>query len=85
MYLVNVNNALELANQSEHYIGLKTQAIWYSTWYFYDREQQGNIFFFYKYVLICLSLAGKKSQGPSFLQPRVHYFPPYLTRKLTKS
>ena len=23
MYLVNVNNALELANQSEHYIGLK--------------------------------------------------------------
>ena len=26
VYLVNVNNALELANQSEHYIGLKTQA-----------------------------------------------------------
>ena len=23
VYLVNVNNALELANQSEHYIGLK--------------------------------------------------------------
>ena len=27
VYLVNVNNALELSNQSEHYIGLKTQAI----------------------------------------------------------
>ena len=27
VYLVNVNNALELANQNEHYIGLKTQAI----------------------------------------------------------
>ena len=27
VYLVNVSNALELANQSEHYIGLKTQAI----------------------------------------------------------
>ena len=24
-------------------------------------------------------------QEPSFLQPRVHYFPPYLTQKLTKS
>ena len=29
---------------------------------------------FYKYVLICLGLAGKKSQGPSFLQPRVIIF-----------
>ena len=91
VYLVNVNNALELANQSEHYIGLKhkpsdtinVHVCMYMI--FYDREQQGNIFFFYKYVLICLGLAGKKSQGPSFLQPRVHYFPPYLTRKLTKS
>ena len=27
----------------------------------------------------------KMSQRPSFLQPRLHYFPPYLTQKLTKS
>ena len=35
-------------------------------------------------ILICFSLAVKMSQGPSFLQRRVHYFPPYLTQKLTK-
>jgi len=39
-YHVNVNNALELANQSVHYIGFKHKPyiINVCQWYFYDRE-----------------------------------------------
>jgi len=50
MCLVNVN-ALELANQREYYIGVKhkpSDIINLECMYiiFYDREQQGNVFFF---------------------------------------
>ena len=40
VYHVNVNNALELANQSVHYISFKHKpyVINVCKWYFYDRE-----------------------------------------------
>ena len=50
VYLVNVNNALELANQSKYYIAIWCNKSLMDTWCFYDREQQGNVFFFYKYI-----------------------------------
>jgi len=85
-YHVNVNNALELAKQSVHHIGLKHKPyiINVGKRYFYDRELDRARTSSFVNILVPLSPV-KMSQEPSFLQPRVHYFPPYLTQKLTKS
>jgi len=85
IYHVNVNNALE--NQSVHYIGLKHKPYITNVCkrYFYDRElDRARTSASFVNILIPLSPV-KMSQEPSFLQPRVHYFPSYLTQKLTKS
>jgi len=85
MYHVNGNNALE--SQSVHYIGSKRKPYITNvcTRYFYDRElDRARTSPSFVNILIPLSPV-KMSQEPSFLQPRVHDFSPYLTQKLTKS
>ena len=62
--LVNVNNALELANQSKYYI-----AIWYNKSFMYVHdvfmtENNRAMFSSFINILICLSLAVTMSQGP---------------------
>ena len=81
VYHVNVNNALELANQSVHYIGFKHKPYIINDLYVNDIFITDNwtgqelLLLLWIYILIPLS-AVKMSREPSFLI--IYYFPPYL-------
>jgi len=70
VYQVNVNNALELANQSVHYISFKHKpyVINVCKWYSYDRE------------LRCQNVSGTFILIVYYFPPYM-----YLAQKLTKS
>ena len=78
VYHVNVNNALELASQSVHYIGFKHKPYiindLYVNYIFITENWTGQELLLWIYILIPLS-AVKMSQEPSFLI--IYYFPPY--------
>ena len=82
VYHVNVNNALELANQSVHYIGFKHKPYiindLYVNYIFITENWTGQELLLWIYILIPLS-AVKMSQEPSFLI--IYYFPPYLQHR----